>query len=127
MEGSIQLGEVFGALRRQELVAILEFALCGGPRVNDGRVVGGWALKFAYPFRRQYRMDWLIKRYRRGWDLPPLVINYSGGGFELNDGNHRHEMLRRLGIRKHRAIFRTSEASDCQRVTAALSKLTAKS
>lgn len=31
-------------------------------------------------------------------DLPPLIVNYSHVGFELNDGNHRYEAYSRLGV-----------------------------
>ncbi len=31
-------------------------------------------------------------------DMPPLIAHYAEGGFELNDGNHRLEAYRRLGI-----------------------------
>ncbi len=31
-------------------------------------------------------------------DMPPLIAHYVEGGFELNDGNHRLEAYRRLGI-----------------------------
>ena len=31
-------------------------------------------------------------------DLPPLIVHYVDGGFELNDGNHRHQAYQNLGI-----------------------------
>ena len=31
-------------------------------------------------------------------DMPPLIVHYADGAFELNDGNHRHEAYRKLGI-----------------------------
>ena len=31
-------------------------------------------------------------------DLPPLIANYANGEFVLNDGNHRFEARRRLGL-----------------------------
>lgn len=32
------------------------------------------------------------------WDVPPLIVNYSEGRFEVNDGRHRLEMYRQLQI-----------------------------
>ena len=31
-------------------------------------------------------------------DMPPLIVHYVDGGFEVNDGNHRLEAYKRLGI-----------------------------
>ena len=31
-------------------------------------------------------------------DLPPLIVQYANGEFELNDGNHRHKAYENLGI-----------------------------
>ena len=39
----------------------------------------------------------LAAAIQAGEDLPPLIANYAGGVFELNDGNHRLEALTRLG------------------------------
>lgn len=48
-------------------------------------------------------------------DMPPLIVHYmiSGGGkggiFELNDGNHRLEAYRRLGIREYYVVVWTTK------------------
>ena len=39
------------------------------------------------------RVNRIYERYKRGWDMPPLIVNYNDSGFELNDGNHRYEAL----------------------------------
>ena len=37
-------------------------------------------------------------------DLPPLIVHYTKDGFELNDGNHRLEACKRLGITEYPVI-----------------------
>lgn len=32
-----------------------------------------------------------------GWEPPPLLVSHRDGGLFLEDGNHRHETLRRAG------------------------------
>lgn len=32
-----------------------------------------------------------------GWEPPPLLVSHRDGEFHLEDGNHRHETLRRAG------------------------------
>lgn len=61
----------------------------------------------------QYRVDsdWfeshvteLMDVVQREPDMPPLIVHYVNGGFELNDGNHRHEAYTRLGIQEYYVI-----------------------
>ncbi len=33
-------------------------------------------------------------------DMPPLIVHYVDGMFELNDGNHRHKAYENLGIKQ---------------------------
>jgi len=41
----------------------------------------------------------IMARYREGnWDMPPLIIQNHLTHYELNDGNHRYEALKRMGI-----------------------------
>ncbi len=41
----------------------------------------------------------IINKYKNGdWDMPPLIINHTNNIYELNDGNHRFEALKRLNI-----------------------------
>ena len=37
-------------------------------------------------------------RAARDDDMPPLIVHYTQGQFELSDGNHRYEAYRRLGF-----------------------------
>lgn len=44
------------------------------------------------------------------WDPPPLILEYSLDGIRVNDGRHRLEMYRQLGIQKAWALcWRTRE------------------
>ena len=48
----------------------------------------------------------IILRYQSGdWDMPPLIVNYENGIYELNDGNHRYEALKKLNINKYWVII----------------------
>jgi len=57
----------------------------------------------------------LMEAIRAGEDLPPLIVHYyipedkEFGRFELNDGNHRLEAFRRLGIESYSVIFWCTE------------------
>lgn len=52
---------------------------------------------------------------RAGADLPPLITHYwipegkIDGEFELNDGNHRLEAFKRLGVERYHVIFWCTE------------------
>lgn len=53
----------------------------------------------------------IMERYRAGnWDMPPLIIQDCNGEYELNDGNHRLETLKMLGIKEYWVIlWKTAE------------------
>ena len=38
------------------------------------------------------------------WDPPPLILEYSEDGIRVNDGRHRLEMYRQIGITKAWAV-----------------------
>ena len=40
-----------------------------------------------------------------GWDMPPLIVYRKGSTLELNDGNHRYEALKILGIKQYWVIM----------------------
>jgi len=56
----------------------------------------------------------MIQALRNGWDMPPLIVNYANGYFEVNDGNHRHEALKRIGAKVFYAILWTTDPKDYQ-------------
>ena len=43
-----------------------------------------------------------------GWDAPPLIVEYVYGKFQVDDGRHRLEMYRQLGIEKVWAVIWTT-------------------
>lgn len=47
-------------------------------------------------------------------DMPPLIVHYVDGGFELNDGNHRLEAYSRLGIAEYYVIVWITEKEELE-------------
>ena len=45
-------------------------------------------------------------------DMPPLIVHYVDGSFELNDGNHRHEAYKRKGIEEYFVIVWITEKEE---------------
>ncbi|MCH5197349.1 MAG: ParB N-terminal domain-containing protein [Oscillospiraceae bacterium] len=45
-------------------------------------------------------------------DMPPLIVHYVDHDFELNDGNHRLEAYKRLGIEECHVIVWTTEKEE---------------
>jgi len=58
------------------------------------------------------RVDAIQIRLQKGWDMPPLIINYADCKFELNDGNHRYEALIRSGIKEYNIIVWITKQKD---------------
>lgn len=78
------------------------FTRCYGPEEN---------MKF-----RTNSVEWfeqcvgrLMEVIRKEEDMPPLIVHYVDGGFELNDGNNRHEAYKRLGIPEYDVIVWITE------------------
>lgn len=42
-------------------------------------------------------------------DMPPLIVHFVDGQFELNDGNHRLEAYSRLGVKEYYVILWITE------------------
>lgn len=61
-----------------------------------------------------WRVSEIAKRRESGWDMPPLIINYSDNVFELNDGNHRYQAMINSGINKCDVIIWTTGIEDYQ-------------
>lgn len=80
------------------------FERCCGPEPDMQYVVG----KDSF----ETHVTALVNRIKEGWDMPPLIVNYSEGKFELNDGNHRYEAMIRKGLKAHYFIIRTTGESD---------------
>jgi len=45
-------------------------------------------------------------------DMPPLIVHYVEGEFELNDGNHRFEAYSRLGVKEAYVIVWITEKEE---------------
>lgn len=60
------------------------------------------------------RVESLRTFHRGGGTSPPLIVNFSEGGFHLNDGNHRHEALVRGGATSFPMIIWTTGEQDRQ-------------
>jgi hypothetical protein len=80
------------------------FKRCCGPEENmKYRVNAEW-------FERHVsELEQVIKTVP---DMPPLIVNYINGTFELNDGNHRFEAYSRLGIKEYHVIVWITEKQD---------------
>lgn len=46
------------------------------------------------------------------WDMPPLIVQYTNGEYEINDGRHRNEALRQMGIKYAPVVFWTSSEAE---------------
>ncbi len=46
-----------------------------------------------------------MKTHYESWDIPPLIVEYDKGVFRVNDGRHRLEMYRQLGIESAYAVL----------------------
>lgn len=70
-------------------------------------------IKFPVPVENWERhISRMQKLIREGWDMPPLIVNHSDGYLEVNDGNHRHEALKREGIKEFWVILWDSDDPD---------------
>jgi len=58
-----------------------------------------------HPVQFEEHVAALIREIEGGGDLPPLIVHCTPEGLELNDGNHRLEAYRRLGIGEGWAVF----------------------
>lgn len=45
-------------------------------------------------------------------DMPPLIVHYVDGEFELNDGNHRLEAYSRFGVEAYYVIVWITEKEE---------------
>jgi hypothetical protein len=81
-----------------EMFSLDNFERCCGPEKH---------MKFQVPeepFTRH--VDNIALTYKKGdWDMPPLIVNRIGNILELNDGNHRYEALKKMGINQYWVII----------------------
>lgn len=60
----------------------------------------------------EHRIAELEKSVKADDDMPPLIVHYADGAFELNDGNHRHKVYENLGIEKAWVIIWITEEAE---------------
>ena len=58
------------------------------------------------------RVAGLEEHIRQDPDMPPLIVHYVEGEFELNDGNHRHKAYENLGIESAWVILWITEEAE---------------
>lgn len=58
------------------------------------------------------KVENLMNVIRENSDMPPLIVHYVDGDFELNDGNHRFEAYSRLGIKEYYVIVWITEKEE---------------
>lgn len=81
------------------------FTRCCGPE-EEG-------LKYrVHPEWWKHQIAELEKAIQSGTDMPPLIVHYTEGHFELSDGNHRHKAYENLGIGQVWAIIWITEEDE---------------
>lgn len=80
------------------------FTRCCGPEENMK-----WQIP-AEPFEQKVLA--LSEVIKETPDMPPLIVHYVDGTFELNDGNHRLEAYARLGITEYYVIVWITEKEE---------------
>ena len=86
------------------LMPLSLFTRCTGP--EDG-------IKYYVPTEAfEKRVNNIQKVLAEKNDMPPLIANYFNEQFELNDGNHRFEALKRLGVTEYPFIIWITEKHD---------------
>ena len=80
------------------------FTRCAGPEPEmKFQIHPGWFAE---------HVDLLEKAIQKDPDMPPLIVHYVDGGFELNDGNHRHQAYQNLGIEEACVIVWITEPEE---------------
>ena len=51
-------------------------------------------------------------------DIPPMIVHYTDGEFEMNDGNHRLQAYRNLGTESAWVIIWITEPAELEEFTA---------
>lgn len=80
------------------------FKRCCGPETDMKWVIP------AEPFEK--KVSELQKVIYENADMPPLIVHYVDGEFELNDGNHRLEAYARLGVEEYYVIVWITEKEE---------------
>jgi hypothetical protein len=80
------------------LMNLNKFQRCCGPEED---------MKYRVPasdFNK--KIKGIIENFQKNiYDMPPLIINRNADKYELSDGNHRFEALKKLGIKEFWVII----------------------
>lgn len=57
-------------------------------------------------------VDEMAKSLNKGWESPPLLVQYVGGRLSVRDGNHRYEALKKCGIKRYWVILWFADLDD---------------
>ena len=80
------------------------FHRCAGPEEDmKYRIDKGWW---------EHKISELTKAVQAGTEMPPMIVHYVDGEFELNDGNHRHKVYEDLGIETAWVILWITEEAE---------------
>ena len=66
----------------------------------------------------EHKVKELEKAIQANPDMPPFMVHYVDGEFELNDGNHRHKAYENLGIENAWVIIWITEEAELDDFTA---------
>lgn len=62
---------------------------------------------------------WVVEQMKDSlehWDVPPLIVEFRNNHFYVNDGRHRLEMFRQLGVQEVDAVLWTTGEEDKNKV-----------
>lgn len=55
-----------------------------------------------------YVVEQMKEGLSNGWEAPPLIVEYVYGHFQVDDGRHRLELFRQLGVERVWAVIWTT-------------------
>ncbi|MBR1585938.1 MAG: ParB N-terminal domain-containing protein [Clostridia bacterium] len=61
-----------------------------------------------------HRVKEMEKAIQADPDMPPFMVHYVEGEFELNDGNHRHQACENLGVENVWVIIWITEKEEME-------------
>lgn len=62
---------------------------------------------------------WVVENMKNSlvhWDVPPLIVEFRDNQFIVNDGRHRLEMFRQLGVKEIDVVLWTTGEKDRDRL-----------
>ncbi len=77
----------------------------------------------AYPQDFENRVQALVEFLENGGELPPVIVNITGGRLIVNDGNHRVVAYTRLGAAKCQGILWATAGEESEAMLAWVEKV----